>query len=65
MKLRNLLALSLLAAGCAQPVTPELDRGLTDPHEEPAWKRGCATRDLSAAEMAAVETQLAFALAHS
>ncbi len=61
--LRILCISVLVAAGCAQPVTPS-DVGLTDPYEEPEFKRGCATLDLSESERASVDTVLADTLAN-
>lgn len=63
-RLRQVLAVALLASGCAQQVVPGLDEGLTDPNEEPEWKRGCATLEPSATEKAFIETQLAAKLAN-
>jgi len=56
---RQVLALSFLAAGCAQPVVSGLDDGLTDPNAEPEFKRGCATIEPSGTQKAFIETQLA------
>ena len=56
--LRQVLAISFLAAGCAQPVISDLDQGLTDPNVEPEFKRGCATVEPNATQKAFIETQL-------
>lgn len=62
MKGLQVVVVSLLAAGCAQPVVPGIDDGLTDPNAKPAFERGCATVEPSETMRAFIDLQLAPAL---